>query len=457
MNSSVYTLLIVESPIIAQIIQKLSPSSIYVLATEGYCWKPRYDMETQQIKAVADPTKTTIRKEMKEQAQWANSIVIATDSDPSGDFIAWSIARFMKSNTVKRGRIQSLSKSGIFSMLSDIQEIETDRLETRLKNKYLIKNEWFRQKMWPELYLSGLITVFGENNTYTSFLDENDSIFKSSAPVNCTLDELIEIKSIKNSDHYPVYHPLSTYTMIGLIVEKELAVNYLDAQNLLQQLFETTLHNSNESLISYPRTDARAFYSETWDLMQTQFLKLGIEGRLKPTFLRDIADMEAPHESIHPLDLSNIPDQIMGELTSTIGKLYELIYNTTLKSISIPEPLNETYRNELLQEVFFYSDLNHRSAGNLFSLRPCITIDELGSKMNQLGVLKPSVFGKSLDDWIEKGWIQIKNGAVIPGKPILQDIHKSSTISTVLNELKRLSDNSSLTSETIRTLFTSYS
>lgn len=87
-NISVYTLLIVESPVIARHIQQISPSSVYVLATGGFCWHPSYQAKKNTLKAVADPEKRSFRKELSEQAQWANRIIIATDSDPSGDFIA---------------------------------------------------------------------------------------------------------------------------------------------------------------------------------------------------------------------------------------------------------------------------------------------------------------------------------------------------------------------------------
>ena len=456
MKGSVYTLLIVESPVLAQIIQKLSPPSVYVLATEGYCWKPRFDVEQQKLIAVADPAKRAIRKELKEQSQWANSVIVATDSDPAGDFIAWSIARFMKANTVKRGRIHSLSKNGIISMLSDLQEIETDRLETKLKNRYLIKNEWYRNKQLPDYQLSGLISTFGEPLPYSHFIDENGIRFRSSQPIKATPDEYIEVKSVNNGNHFPIFHPLSTFDLISTAVSSGLALNFFDAQALLQQLFETTTDLSNRSLISYPRTDARAFYSETWENFQIQYLKLGSEGRLKPTFLRDIAEPETPHESIHPLDFSTKPSDVKGELTSNIGDLYALIYDSTIKSITIPDTLNHSYNNELRPDVYLYPQNNEFTTDSNHSIRPCNTVAELGYRLNEMGVLRPSEFGKSLDDWIEKGWIRVDQEIISPGRSILQNMHKAGSLKRMLTQLQKLSDNSSLKVETLREIFTSY-
>lgn len=455
MTGSVYTLLIVESPVIAQIIQNLSPAYVYVMATEGYCWKPRFDYDQQKLIAVADPAKKDIRKELKDQAQWANSVIVATDSDPAGDFIAWSIARFMKANTVKRGKIQSLSKSGIISMLSDLQEIETERLETKLKNRYLIKNEWYRNKPLPDYQLSGLISIFGQPLPYTHFTDEYGNKFRSSQPVKAAPDEFIEVKFSKSELHFPVYQPLSTFDLISDTVSSGLAFNYSGAQTLLQQLFERTTAISDKSLISYPRTDARAFYSETWENFQIQYLKLAQKERLKPTFLRDIADPETPHESIHPLDFSIKPDDIKGECTSDIGDLYELIYDSTIKSITIPDCLDHSFMNELRPEIYFYRRNNESNVNSHYSIRPFITVAELGYHLNQMEILRASEFGKQLDSWIDKRWIEVNQDMVTPGKTVLHNLHKSASLKRILTQLQKLSNYNSLKVETIRDIITS--
>jgi 5S rRNA maturation endonuclease (ribonuclease M5) len=450
-----YTLLIVESPIIAKIIQELSPQSVYVIATEGYCWKPRYDADTNQLNAIADPTKASIRKEIKEQAEWANTIIVATDSDPSGDFIAWSIERFLSSKQVKRGRLQSLSKSGVIAMLSELSEIESNPLETRLKNRFLIKSEWFRQNKWPDIQLSGLISIFGKQRTYNHFIGENNQLFKSSESLRCSSDEFIRVSLNKESSHFTHDLPLSTFDLIPIILNSGLSLNYTDAQQILQQLFESTLRDTGNSLISYPRTEARGFYTDTWEVMQTQHLKSGFDLRLKPSFLRAIASPETPHESVHPIDLTSTPDSVSGELSSQIGTLYELIYMHTLKSIRIPEPLQHTYSNALLPDLFFYQKEKIDFNRSTIALRPCITVDEIGIEMNNLGVLKPSGFGSSLDKWIDKGWIHIDYGTVTPGKTILEQLQKGTALERILLDLNQKAELNSLHPETIQTILSS--
>lgn len=433
----------------------MSPQSIYVIATEGYCWKPRYDAENNRLNAIADPTKAPLRKEIKQQAEWANTIIVATDSDPSGDFIAWSVARFLSSKRVKRGRLQSLSKSGIISMLSELTEIESAHLEARLKNRFLIKSEWFRQKKWPDMQLSGLISVFGRERTYNHFIGENNHLFKSSEPLRCSADEFIHVTPNQKGTFFAQLLPLSTFDLIPLILNRGYSLSYNDAQLLLQQLFESRIRDSQNSLISYPRTDARGFYTDTWEVMQTQYLKSGLNKRLKPNFLRDIANPETPHESLHPIDLTVKPEFVKGELSTQIGNLYELIYNHTLKSITIPEPLQFTFSNALMPDLFFHQTEMPEINGNSISLRPCITIDEIGMEMSKLGVLKPSGFGKNLDEWVDKCWIQIESGIVKPGKTIVEQLQKGSVLGKILTELNQKAEVNSLQPETIKAIISS--
>ncbi len=455
MSTSVYTLLIVESPVMARIIQNLSPRSVYVVATEGFCWRPKYNAAAHQLKAIADPDKVDIRKEIKEQAAWANSVIIATDSDPSGDFIAWSVSRFLKSNGVKRGYIQNLSKNGIHSMLSEVQQLDEPRLETRLKNRFLINDLWQKNRHLPDMQLAGLTAIFGANNSYNHFLNDGAELFISSEPISCSPGELFTVVPQQKEQHYAIHKPLSTYDVVASVKELGIAKTYQDAQLLLQQLFQTSLHSSGESLISYPRTDANALYSETWESMRRQYMKLGSVNQLKPRFLQEIAGDETPHESICPLNLSVKPKDAAGELSSGLGSLYRFIYNHTLRSITMPAVLEHSFVNELNPGIYFYPAQSQSVAEKSISVNPCVTVSDLGMKLNRMGVVKPSAFGKALDAWAAKGWIQISNNVAIPGKPVLQRADYAAALREKLLSLNRMAENNTLSGETVQTLLTS--
>ncbi len=454
MTVSAYTLLIVESPTVGRIVQKMCPPSVYVISTDGFCWKPEYDADSHRLKAKADPEKLPIRKELKEQSHLASNIVIAVDTDASGDFIAWSLNRFLSTSNVKRARMQGLSKNSILSMLDESYELDETQLETRLKNRFMIHTLWSKHASIPDIQLAGLISVFGAEDQYQNFLDENDILYQSSKPIRCRFDEWITVRQVQNDDQYRIIKPLSTFDVLEYIGKKPLAATYHEAQHLLQELFQTLTPFSEESLISYPRTSARAFYSNTWEYLRKQYFQKGSVNELKPAWLREIADGDAPHESIHPIDLTIEPESVTGELPKKTGQLYKWIYEHTLKSISMPNSLEACLINELNPDAIFYPD---QSAGieNTVSLRPCITLSELGIKLNQAGVVKPSSFGKNVDEWMSKGWIRVENGVAVPGREVIKQMNQAEALRQKLAELNRIKENSSLTPETVKEVITS--
>lgn len=454
MDLSVYTLLIVESPTIAEIIQKLCPPSVYVLSTNGYCWRPEYDAIHHKMKAIADPDKLEIRKELKKQSQIANTIVVGVDSDPSGDFIAWSVNKFIKSSNVKRGQLQSLSRESIHNMLRDTTELDESMLENRLKNGFLIQNLWSKHAEISDLQLAGLVSVFGAHQLFHSFLDENNRLYQSTSPVQCPIDEWIGVRSETNSNEFRTVKPLSTFDVLEYLTTQKSPESGYDAQLLLNQLFQTILPFSEESLISYPRTSAQAFYSDTWIHLRKQFLKKGSINELKPNYLQEIADSDSPHESIHPIDLSLDPDSVAGELSKTIGQLYKWIYDQTIRSLSMPEPIDKVLVSDLNPDVAFFPK-SSENRGHSQSIRPCLTISELGILLDDLGVIKPSKFGKILDKFISQGWVHLDGPVIAPGKKVLQKLDKAHSTRKKLLELNRLKEEPTLRIETAVDVITS--
>ncbi|MCC5942610.1 MAG: hypothetical protein JJU37_13805 [Balneolaceae bacterium] len=454
MNQSVYTLLIVESPVLASVIQEVAPQSIYAIATGGYCWHPQYNAEKNSLTPKADPDKIDIRRELKEQAQWANNVIIATDSDPSGDFIAWSVAKFLKRSAIRRGQIQSLSKTGIIQMLEDVREVDISFLESRLKNLFLIQSEWNKEKSLPQKELAGLVSLFGASGNFIHFLDENNHLYRSSSPVFCEPDELIPLKRSPEKQ-FRITEPLSTFDLLEKNSEKSITAGYNEAQVLLQRLFQTILPNSGKSLISYPRSSANSFYGQTWENFRVQFLSASLTGELKPNFLQETASIEEPHESIYPLNLGVTPEIVSGELLKSLADLYKLIYSHTLEAIKIPEMLNSSFENDLKPEVYFYPEGDAESESNNRTLRPCITVGDLGRRLFDLGIARPSNFGEKLDSWIEKKWISSDKNVVTALQPVKTLGNRSADLQRILVDLKSLEDRISLSPETVRGILTS--
>lgn len=457
-NYSVYTLLIVESPVIAGILQAVCPQSVNVLATGGYCWHPSYKRTSGKLTPIADPEKRSFRKELKEQAQWANRIIIATDSDPSGDFIAWSLARYLKPRPVLRGYLKNLSKSGVRRLLDEVQELQSDQLEERLKNRFTILGLWSEEKRLPDMQLAGIASLFGTRHAYTHFAvnDDEDLIFRSSEPIIGLYDEIHTFRRESDKKNWRIELPPSTFDVVEHAYNQSFTTGFRDAQSLLQTLFETVLPYSGSSLISYPRTAANGFYSESWESIRQQFLTISKEIRFKPTFLQNSINPESPHESIHPLRLSSTPDTVAGEIHSRLGNLYEWIYNQTLKSIQIPEQLNMSYSSELNPGLYLYPVTP--VSGNMdeqITVHPVFTISDFGKAMNRLGVCKPSDFGAKMDEWNYKKWIRMDHGVLKPGNALKKHLSRASEYKSILTGIHEHVYSESFSAETVRRILTS--
>ncbi len=446
---SIYTLLIVESPVIARIIQRYAPSSVYVMSTNGYAWNPVYDESKHHLKAIANPDQIGFRKELKQQASWAGNVIIATDPDPSGDFIAWSVCKFLKDPSIKRSYIQHLGKRGIERLISTAEVIQPNLMEQRLKNRSLIRHQWKLNGQRPSLEVAALASIFTDHFPFRNFRDQSGRLWKSNRSIRCNPDEWIPLKDQVNESEFHTPEPLSTFDLLQLAVEKELFSSLANAQESLQQLFTHTLDFSDESLISYPRTAASSFFSETWSELQNQFFKVQSEGEFKPMFIRNIAGSDVAHESIYPLDLTLTPEKVSGELLSTLRDLYTLIYNQTMKAITIPKEKFNAYRSPFHPDINFYcpdSDSDSPSA----ELMPVRTIAETGSILNSLGVQSPSTFGKNMDRRQGENYLEIEERFIKPGKYLTPYLNNGPKYAREIGKLHELSVEANLTSETIR-------
>jgi len=445
---SIYTLLIVESPVIARIVQRYAPSSVYVMSTNGYAWKPVYDPKKHQLKAIADPDQIGFRKELKQQAGWAGNIIIATDPDPSGDFIAWSLCKFLKDPSVKRSYIQHLGKRGIERLISTAEVIQPNLMEQRLKNRSLIRHLWKQNGNRPSMEVAALASIFSDYFKYQNFRDQSGQLWRSNRPIRCNPDEWIPLKDRVNEMEYHTHDPLSTFDLLQLAIENEIFASLENAQNTLQQLFTHTLDYSEDPLISYPRTAANSFFSETWSELQKQFFKVQAEGEFKPMFIRNITGTDVAHESIYPLDLTLTPTKVSGELLSTLRDLYSVIYNQTVKAISVPKEKFNAYQSPFHPDIHFYcpdSDSDSPSA----ELMPVRTIAETGSILNQLGVQSASSFGKKMDQRQNQNYLKIDGRFVKPGKYLTPYLNNGPVYAEEISTLNKLSENADLTAETI--------
>jgi hypothetical protein len=90
------------------------------------------------------------------------------------------------------------------------------------------------------------------------------------------------------------------------------------------------------------------------------------------------------------------------------------------------------------------------------TVKPHLSVAELGRQLNKLGVLRPSVFGEFIDASIKHGKIRVmKSGDVLPGKAIKNKYDQGSMYSSILQKLRTVADNSDLQDVTIKRILSS--
>lgn len=452
METSEYTLLIVESSIIAKRIHAISPNNIYVIGTDGFIWHPKYDPKTSTLRKKADPKKLTLRKELRSQSQIASRIIVAADSDPAGDFITWTISRYLRNKKIERGSLQSITQTGIRQLLRTASSFSDERLHYRLENRYRIRQAWYKHLPKLSPGEAGLSALFGAKRTFRTFMDENGQTFRSGEPVDCKPAESIELSLANNSEIYPLSEPLSTFSLISLARIPLHMESFEEAQKLVNKLYQTTDPNTGEGLITYPRTDARAYYSNSWLRFNNIILQLTDELTIRPEFLRNIAADSSPHESIHPVIFQDRPEQIAKTIPATLGDLYQIIYNRSISSITVPKVGKQAYHAANHDQMFYSLD---KQTDGIKRISPVHTISETGHFLHNLGVTKPSSFGKWLDRAIAREWIAIDENRVEPGDKIKPNLPNAMYYKKLLTSIQESVNKRELDDETIDKIFTS--
>lgn len=450
---SEYTLLIVESPTIANRLRDIVPDYVYVFSTSGFLWKPIYNYKNGRLGRKAIQDKLEFRNELRREARYAVHIIVATDSDPSGDFIAWTIHKEFPSKSIKRTHISSLSYSSVLHRLKKAFTIDFSTLFIRLQNRYRIRHLW--SEAYPEISMkdAGLLAVFGGELALKTFLSDREVQYFSETSITVTLIST-QISARQSSETgWIISSPLSTFDVISRLKRSTGLKTFSGAQALTQRTFETIHPETGEGLITYPRTEARSFYSDTWQDLQNEWIKEKSLNEFLPEQLHTLTKPDKPHDSIRPLHLDVLPAWVESHLPAEIGQAYKIIYFHTLKSIRLPVACSTVYK-------WGDEDLRFMTRSSIqcskINLRPFLSVSELGYQLCKLGVLRPSGFGNFIDRAIKENTISMNpSGEVIPNAGIKNRLHNGSKFSIILKKLRDAADDTELSDETIRRILTS--
>jgi len=423
MPASGYVLFIVESPVIARIIQRYQIPGLEVIPTNGYAWFPEIDSSKKQLKFRANPDLRDFRTELKKKAGWASKIIIATDDDSSGGFIAAAIARYLKGVAVFTTQLRAVNR------YETEQAIENASIYTQDADKQLYFYFTFRNKMSAEVkqkyghsvsleqYLVSLILQSAVNTSH--WYSENGHLFRSAQPVNADYGKRMKIsfKEIGIFYETPPHPPSLADIMMPSMNGFE--TSYLS----LKKLFVFHSSELKQGLISYPRTAARYYRASVWEYLSAGFLKADPGFTAIPKTMRRTGN--SGHPAVHVLHPDITPNEVRPYLRKEQYEYYKRIYNRVKTSLQIHPNYKKMCVYYSDSNTFLYCasnpDKNHEP------VFPLYTLSEFMQSILNTGCIKPSALAKVMDSLIKNEIINVEHNPVphvLTGKAAL-DINKS--------------------------------
>lgn len=441
-----YRLLIVESSVLARGLQALGVPGIEVLASRGYAWRPHISSGADGqpcMKAQANPDTPhrEFRKALRSKAMLATDIIIATDPDVSGAFIAFCIARFLKYDArLRRGYLSQLSAAAVQHLLDTAAPLNpnTETKDTGIQalRQYFIQRQKFRSSVLHRLQTAGfslppgdetialLLSIAWLHAPLTRYFLAGDGphaavIAGLQAPQGYPRRELrCRMSPVSASLYPPVEQPLST-AFLGEFVPARLSLESYDAlQKQLNILFSAQTE-SRAGAISYPRTAARAWTADTWEQLTAARMHSDKQGAggIRPPALRSLHLLQAGagHQGLHITDFSQTPSRMRRFLKPPALALYTRIFEATHAALGYPEAIPQ---DRLLKDEagrIFYTDSRARAAHIMhkqLNIRPVIPLAMLLQKLLESGWLKASSAGRIADRLCASPFLHFETGPV---------------------------------------------
>lgn len=358
-------LVIVESPAKAKTIEKFLGKDFQVESSYGHI----ADLPSKELgvdvdkefkpKYIVSSDKKTIVKKLKDLANKADVVWLASDEDREGEAIAWHLAETLKLDKTKTRRIvfNSITKNAITKAIENPRGIDYNlvnaqqarRVLDRLVGYELSPVLWKKIKTGlsagrvqsvavrliverereindfkPEAAFK-IIAEFktGEGKTFKaklshSFSTKNEAKAFLEKNISATFKiSDLQTKPAKKSPAAPF-----TTSTLQQEASRKLYFSVAKTMNMAQRLYEA-------GLITYMRTDSVNLSSEAVEAAKNEIVKsYGKEFSKPRSFTNKSKGAQEAHEAIRPTDMSRHSVTI----ESDQARLYELIWKRTLAS-----------------------------------------------------------------------------------------------------------------------------
>jgi len=450
-DSNEYTLLIVESPVIAHRIQTLQIPWLEVIATEGFCWHPKFNPSKGILTKKADPGKRKIRKKIKEKEPWAVRTVIATDADASGDFIAWTIAGFLGKERVQRCYLNLLTETAVIKSIETSFDMPADSLKNMLEKQFLVYHLWKKYVRVPAADLLASSLFLKKNLPFNAFKARSGNLFYSYESVFTSFNSTY--KCSKPCKGYRLASPPSFYDILDALALEDIGLGFEQISGKLFELFTARLNGKLLNTISYPRTTSNGFYHATWDAIEkNRIMERELEG-LRPPSVRDILRNDTAHESLRPAGLQTDPASMRGRLKPDLYNIYSVICSHFADSITCPSGRFQRI-NDLGNRSIWPHE--HPQPENITEVTSTWTIGTAGKVLSDLGVVRPSTYGKLLDKWIFEHKLDIDGPVLSPDKFNATDPDRANMGFLLMQACREIIIDPGEPKESIRNVFRQY-
>ncbi len=383
-------LIIVESPHKAKTIEKFLKGSYKVDASKGHVrdlpvnrmgvkikdnFEPHYEIS---------PDKKQDIKRLKEDAEKADKVYLATDPDREGEAISWHLAEVLGLDEDAANRIEfnEISEKAVKHALDNPRKIDmnlvdaqqarrvldrivgysvspaaSSRLNENLSAgrvqsvalKMVVDREREIQAFKPQEYWNLRAEVAkkdandGEKTAKFKVLlvEKDGKKYKPASAEEAAAAEselknaqftISNVKKAVTKSHAPAPFITSTLQQDGSI---KLGITAPQVMQIAQRLYEgVETPHGNVALITYMRTDSVRISTEA-QKAALAFIAENYGDKYvpeKPNFYRSKKDAQDAHEAIRPIDVKRTPESVKDILDKNQYRLYKLIYERFIAS-----------------------------------------------------------------------------------------------------------------------------
>lgn len=431
-------LVIVESPTKVKSIKKYLGSNYEVMASMGHIRdlpKSRFGINVDKNYAPDYrnmPEKKDLIKKLKEAADKADFVYLATDPDREGEAISWHLAHILGLSLEEENRVcfNEITKSGIEAGMKAPRKLNLNLVDAQQARRVLDRVVGYKLSpfLWKKVK-SGLsagrvqsvalrlivdrekeieafipkefwnieATLKKDRKTFTAHFYGDKS---GKLEINTEAEAKALVKELEKSDyivdaiketqkkHQPA-PPFTTSTM-QQEASRKLSFTAQKTMRIAQQLYEGVDIKGvgTTGLITYMRTDSLRISEEARKVANTLIVSDFGENYLpkKPRYFKSRSSAQDAHEAIRPTNPTLRPEDIKDSLSSDQYKLYKLIWERFIASL-MAERITDDIAVDILADNYLFKASESKTRFDGYTVLYVEGKDETEAKLGKLPTL----------------------------------------------------------------------